>query len=283
MPDLKQHLTSFGALAAEWEPSWLIDSIWQTNALNMLFGAPRARKTTLRRYLLACAFTQTPAFGLYKPGPAPKRALILLGEEILEAEGAYLHAAFRALGADGKEFADRIDILDAAAGVRFDSGAVEQLYELVEEAAYDFICIDPLINFHRQNENDAASMSFVLARTKPLWNRATLVVIHHEAKPTESTAERTTGYRARGSSAIPGFTAVNARLTRVEGTDFHRLVVEAKYAKVQPDLELHFKNGLWTLRKPEEEAKELKAQGLSGSEIARTLHKRKADVLKWTK
>lgn len=281
MTKYRDHLTPLVDLSPTWEPKWFVDSIWQCNALNILFGVPRARKTTLRRYLMACAFAQQKAFGRYAVGPAPNRALILLGEEILEAEGAYLHSMFASLGRDSTEFAGRIDILDAAAGVRLDTAEVEQLYELIQTGGYDFVAIDPLINFHRQNENDAACMAGVLARTKPIWKMATLVVTHHEGKPNENTANRATSYRARGSSAIPGYTASNIRLERTEGTDYHRLTVDAKYAKDPVQIDLRFRGGSFDLVTLDEEAKRLRDKGLSGTQIAKTLHRRKETVLEW--
>ena len=82
---------------------------------------------------------------------------------------------------------------------------------------------------------------------------------------------------------MPGYTASNCLLQRTEGTDHHKLTVEAKYAKTHVCIDLLFKNGLWEPLDYETEVQVLKQQGLSGSQIAKTLHRRKSTVLEWLK
>jgi hypothetical protein len=74
------------------------------------------------------------------------------------------------------------------------------LMEKIEEVKPVLVVIDSLIRVHRQKEDDAMSMSFVVARLRKIANSGTTVlVIHHHKK-----GEGPLSQKLRGSSDIPG-------------------------------------------------------------------------------
>ena len=82
---------------------------------------------------------------------------------------------------------------------------------------------------------------------------------------------------------MPGYTASNCLLKRTEGTDQHKLIVEAKYAPERVSLDLQFDNGLWKRLNLEQQALDMQAAGMSGNQIAKALGRRREVVSKWLK
>ena len=234
-------------LPDNWKPNWLIESLWQANSINLLFGAPRSRKSTLRGYLMACALAQRPAFDTFAIIQPVKRALLLLAEDVPEAESTRLHQLFATLGVSREEYRGRITLADSLLGFRLDDlSNVRELERYLQVEQHDFLVMDPLINFHRQNENDAAAMAGVLANARSLSRHATVVLLHHESKPGEFTRGRSGSQRARGSTVITGYTASNTRLSRLGHGNCHRLEFDPKLGAKNPKMDiLYTSSGAW--------------------------------------
>lgn len=284
---LQLKLLSMGDLPSEWAPEWVIEHMLQRGGLNLLFGAPRARKSTLRDYLLACAMLGESPFGRFAVQRKVERALICCGEEISEAESARLHATFLALGADPEAFRRRIYILDRETGFRLDRpDHVNVLLEKVRAESFDFVCFDPLVNFHEQKENEATAMAAVLRSAQRFSHFATTLLLHHEGKPTENTLLRDDMQQARGSSAITGYTLSNLRLTRKGRSNRHKLILDPKYSPEKTEVDLVFSDDLsWHETKlsdfDEYVLQQLKKfPGLSGGGLAEKLGKRRYAILK---
>jgi RecA-family ATPase len=280
------------AFSADWKPSWNIAGLWQAHGLNLLFGAPRSRKSTLRGYLTVCALARLAAFGRFPIELPPKRAALFLGEEIAEAEAARLLGIAAALGVPRAAIEQRITLFSPDSGLRLDQPAsVESLLAFLRAQECDFVSIDPLVNFHSAPENDATAMAAVMARCVRLTAAATVVVVHHTAKPMANGPARSVSHQARGSSAIGGYTATNLLLERDGTSEFHRLHVESKYSRAeQAPLWLRAdERGVWTNTEPRPQLRENVASFLaanptaSANAVADALKLRRQEALKLVK
>lgn len=236
------------SLGDSWAPDWIVDALWQAHGLNLLYGAPRTRKSTLRGYMAVCALARAPVFGRLKIGVQPQRVLIFGGEEVVEAEAARLWKVCDALKVDRKELHGRLVLFGPDSGLRLDVPAhLKELGRICRAERFDLVCIDPMINFHGANENDAGQVAAIMNRLIELCASTTVVLVHHTSKPILNGEDpRTVSHKARGSSVISGYTAVNALLThRPYGT--YLLQTEPKYAAPIPAAELSVSaDGLWT-------------------------------------
>ena len=231
------------ALDGRWEPRWIVAGVWQAHGLNLLYGAPRTRKSTLRGYMAVCALANLPVFGTLPIETPVKRCIIVGGEEVPDAEARRLYRVADSLGVSRALLAERILLFGPDSGLRLDSDAsVRTLIRLAASEGADLVCLDPFVNFHSQNENDNAQMATILGRLMPLCAESTLVLLHHTAKPSADSNGRSVSHKARGASAIPGYTSVNLLLTHVgeEDSNLSKLHVDAKYAKRHLPLNLAY-------------------------------------------
>lgn len=247
-----------GALPVSWTPSWIVKGLWQRDGLNLLFGAPRARKSTLAAYLAACALADKPAFGTI-PVTGVERVAVFLGEGILAAEGSRFHGLLNAVAGSSTPFGSRLVLFGPDAGFRLDLAApVEPTVSYLKREKFDLVLLDPLINFHNANENEAGAMAAVMAKLQRLTEAATVVVVHHISKPVADAPERTLSHQARGSSAIAGYTSSNMLLSRKGQSNIHFLATEAKYSPDYSSLKLTFDptTQLWSAAEAEDLKKE---------------------------
>jgi AAA domain-containing protein len=246
------------AYSPTWTPSWVIDGLWQTRGVNMLYGAPRARKSTLNAYLTVCAITETTAFGLLKVTPI-QRAAIFVGEGLVEAEATRYYDVLRAMQLDAAPYADRILFFGPDTKLRFNPETnTGPMLTTLRSHGYDFVSIDPLVNFHTRDENKT-EMADVMAKITELTEFATVSLVHHSSKPSAEQGERSLSHQARGSSAIAGYTANNIRLDRSGHSDEHTLRTDAKYSADHGSLRLMFNDGNWTMSTNEDEKRLLEA------------------------
>jgi AAA domain len=232
------------AFTADWQARWVIEGLWQTRGVNMLCGAPRARKSTLNAYLTVCALTNTPAFGILPVTPI-QRAAVFYGEGIPEAEATRFFAAFAGLNLDPALYADRLTIFGPQANIRFDpSNDLRSLRRDLQRDGYDLVSFDPLVNFHAQDEN-TSKMAVVMAQITAFTEFATVSLPHHVSKPSLEGPQRSLSHQARGHSSISGYTAVNLILERSGSSDSHTLRTDAKYTDRHGSLRLRFLDGIW--------------------------------------
>ena len=268
--------------SASYEPQWLCESVVLKGGLNILLGAPKARKSHLRRYLLACMLKGVPALG-FKTSQI-QRALVLIGESALEAEAALMWQVCAAL--DVKDGGKRV-WLEKPLGFNITSGLdLTELVEFVQKHKFDIVILDPLINFHYGEENDAASMGKVCRSLLILAEHTTVLLVHHSAKPSEADEQKTVGQMGRGSSVLAGAADVSLLLQRRGESDAGRLRFETRHAWEPEPLEVMFDGdtGLWL---PRDEAPTLESRvrealsldpTLSGNKLREMLHARRTDV-----
>ena len=262
------------AYAVDWQANWVIEGLWQTRGVNMLCGAPRARKSTLNAYLVVCALTGRPAFDLLPVKPIT-RAAIFFGEGIPDAEATRFHAAFAGLGLDNSSYKDRITIFGPQFLLRFDPGNDHSaLRKELAADGYDFVSFDPLVNFHNQEEN-TSKMAAVMAQITAFTEFATVSLPHHVAKPSLEGPPKSLSHQARGHGSIAGYTAVNMVLERAGSSDEHTLKTDAKYTEKHGSLKIFLKNGIWTLGEDDirQRAAEIVQENpsLSQNEVAKKL------------
>lgn len=269
-----------------WVPTWVIEDLWQARGVNMLCGAPRARKSTLNAYLTVCALTGSPAFGLLKITPIT-RAAVFLGEGIPEAEATRFYEAFAGLGLDHAKFSQRLTIFGPNAALRFDPSVdVEPVRKAIQAEGYDFVSFDPLVNFHSQDEN-TSTMATVMANITSFTEFATVSLPHHVPKPMAGAPERSLSHQARGHSSIAGYTAVNMILERVGSSNEHTIRTDAKYTEKHGSLNLRFKNGIWLIKEvaADKELREAITEAVHNNpritrdEIVGQVKRRRGDVL----
>ncbi len=259
---------------------WLLDHIWTRNGFNLLVGAPKSRKSTLRRYLTACTLAHAPAFGRFCCRDTVQRVLVVFGEGRVAAEGALQHRACDAFGLTSRP----ISLVKPMPFHLENPNHFLELQALIAGDGYDLIVFDPLLYFHGQDENDALGMGRVCQALIALSEHAAVVVVHHTGKAQAGAPDRPVSHRGRGSSALGGAADTILELSRT-GKSTHRLEFSTRGADEPDTLDLTYNgdSGLWTIGDDPLQAAivtQLQANpGLTGSDLARALGRRKADVL----
>ena len=239
-PALFSDRSKLGTLPHTYVEPWLIESFWTRSGFNVLVGAPKARKSTLRRYLMACALKGVPALGQFQCHDTVERALVIFGEGPKEAEGAMIHRACDAVGvADADE---RVELVKPFGFHIENPHGLNALVALVKSEGFDLVIIDPLLYFHGQDENDALGMGKVCAGLIRLSEETAVVVVHHTAKANLAfggTSGQPVAHRGRGSSTLGGAADTFMELSRT-GLNSHKLEFATRGAVEQERLVLAY-------------------------------------------
>lgn len=276
-----------GSYAKSYEPKWLAESLVLKNGLNILLGAPKARKSTFRRALAAAILAGKPFLG-FQTRPVEK-ALVLVGESAPELEGALQHQACDAVGLTSYE--KRLYLEKPLGFCLTDPKDLQELIDFVKGKGFGLLCIDPLVNFHTANENDAKEMGAVARALLTLAELTSLFVVHHTAKPSENDGAKTVGQRGRGSSALAGASDTNLLLARRGQSESATLSFETRHAEEPEPVQLSFANGTWAVeaRLSDEELKALvyklaqEKPTLSANDIVGRVRRSRNQVLKLVK
>ena len=192
-----------GEIERGWKPEWIIEGIWRKDALNIYAGPPKVgRKSSMRRYLMACAITGEPVFG-FLPTKKVERVLSIIGEDDYRIEADCIDTAIRSLGHDPNDFADSITHL-VATGLSF-SNRTHAKYLAEMAKPFDLVTIDPLALFHEADENSAQEMSVVMRHIRYIIHHAKVGIglTHHTGKqPPDGNNQRDDNEMLRGSSVI---------------------------------------------------------------------------------
>lgn len=282
---LRDHLTRYADAPVDWNPSWVIRYFWQKNAVNYLCGPPKAaRKSTLRRYLTACAISGYSPFGLVPVEQRVTRVLSMLIEDHPGRERKTIDTILRTVG---HEAAPHVDFLIPYGFHLNVERHVSELVKLVQEEGYDLITIDPLIEFHNADENSANEMAEVNVSLRRLAELATVLVTHHTAKPPVDGPSRfrTVGESMRGSSAIGGAADTMVRSQKT-GAGRVKLELEGKeipdeFASYEVEIDQH--TFLWTPATPLTEdgvlALVMERPGVTREDLQQMTSRRKGQVL----
>lgn len=275
-----------GEMSETYEPEWLVENMILKNGLNFLVGPPKARKSTLRRFLVACLLEGRPVWE-FATQKVPN-ILLLVGESALEAEAALSHRTLKGLGLKKADYGRRLYIEKPLGFDLLDPVDLTDLCEFVDVREFGLVILDPLVNFHKGEENDAADMGKVTRHLLTLAEHTTVLVIHHTAKPSETDAQKTVGQMSRGSSVLAGSADVSLLLRKRGGSDKGQLLFETRHALEPEPLDLWFDgaSGLWL---PADKAPTLEGRvkevltedpKISGNALATKLHARRSEVFK---
>lgn len=288
---LREFITTWHDAPIDWEPTWIIENVWQFGALNFLAGPPKkARKSSLRRYLTACAISGKSAFGVF---PVRRRVEHVLSFIIEDHPGMERRAIQSILDAHGHAKPPHIDFIRPL-GFHLDNPHhLNELLALKKAEGYDLITFDPLIEYHGADENSSSEMAAVSVALRRLTNDACIGITHHTAKPPvdgPAFSARTLGESMRGSSILGGVFDTMIR-SYFAGKGRVKLDLEIKVpADEEPEpfeVEIDQKTWLWSTSAPLTEdavLQQVRLQpGITRNQLIKTLARRRTDVLKVVK
>jgi len=287
---MKLHPLKWANAPDNYFPKWIIENVWQGDGVNFLFGTPKlARKTSLRRYLIACAFTGEPAFGVFPVKRKIENPLLMILEDHPGSEKYAIRKVLQTMGYTGEP---QLSFLTPPWFHIDNHGHLETLIKLIEEEGHDFVTIDPLVNFHGKEENDNSAMGQVTSALHLLRQFAGVAIIHHDVKPQDQGgfSTRTTGQRMRGGGVLGGASNVTIE-SKPAGKHRVRLMFEIKTpADDTPDpidIAWNKENGLWEMQAPYTEDAVLAAivrdPGITRTELYNKLNKNKQKTLAFIK
>ena len=269
----------------QWKPDWLIEGLVERNAFNILGGMQKVGKSLFRSHLMVAAVTGKPALGHFRVKPV-KKALLLAGEERKEVEEARIYRAAKGLDVEAESLP--IHIMSQKGFFFDDEDSFQQFMLMVVQDEYELVVIDPLIRWHRRNENISGELSPVLNRLRMLHLFATVLLVHHLGKPTEMDADRPLGHMLRGTSDLAAIYDNLMVLKNTKGGNkmARQLLMDCRYDQ-QPDprkVDLNILSETaytWDLHVGDEE-RVLNIVGpepLSGNEIQKLAKRNRAKVL----
>ena len=267
-----------------WEPSWLVKNLIQTEALNIIAGHPKSHKSMLRRYLVACMVSKSPAFGLFEAGSPLTRALVLLSEDHPGAERGMIDGILREQGFPDEEPRP----IDFAQPFTFDlkqATHIKRLIALVKKKGYNLVTYDPLVNFSTAVENSNEEMGMIGKHLHWVAREtgAAALMVHHSPKiPGQSVLQQ-----IRGGGSLAGAANVAMVVEKFEQGNRHRIRRIAKSAPDDEVLNLWLDVGgswIWSVDDQLTQAKVLEVlrehPKSTTPELAKILGRRKGDVAK---
>lgn len=201
------------------EPFIVSEGILPKNGLLFVAGPPKSYKSFLTQSVIYHLVTGTNLFGACRfphgrsrgaemafTVASPQRVLLLEQEIGFQDTRNRLMPCYASLGPQAPLMADNLFIHSRDHHMRLDTPeGVKRIESLIRDCRPDVVCFDPLIEFHRANENDAQSMGNVLGNLDLLretYHFAT-IVSHHTGKPDVMNG-RSGPDLMRGSSTIYG-------------------------------------------------------------------------------
>ena len=286
-PMLFRKIIPYNEIDPTEEAKWVIEGLIQKGGVNFITGEPKTHKSFLRKFLVASALSGHTVFDQFEVREAPQKVLALIIEDRIAWERRTMDCMFDSLNY----------LLDPPIGVckpfgfkLNNSSHVKQLIALVKREGYDFITIDPLIEFHSADENNASEMSAVTVALHQIAQFATVLVVHHSAKSQNKPgfAQGSVERSLRGSGVISGAASLTIELTRIGLSSAHKLRKSGKETESMDEIRLRLDIGdtwCWELEGilTAERVRSyiLGHPGLTTSDLARRLGKRKEDVVEF--
>jgi hypothetical protein len=194
------------------EASWLIESLWLTEAAGIIGGAPKCGKSWLGLDMAVSVASRTPClgrFGVSSSGPA----LVYLAEDSLTGVRARVASICKSRG---------IDIVDldltviTVPSLRLDDQLDrDRLWRAIERTSPRLLLLDPLVRMHRLDENNSRDIAGILGFLREIQRhfKTAVVLTHHASKR----AHGRPGQGLRGSGDLHAFGDSNLYLSRDEG------------------------------------------------------------------
>lgn len=196
------------------QPYWISDGLLNHQSVMVIGGGPKSYKSYLVNTFIYHLTTATPLFSMFNSSKVwfniPKQAKVLYLEQ--EIGGEDLKQRLNTL-AEGLS-PDQAESMEANLYTRsmddamaLDSlGGRSHLANIIAPIQPDVVILDPLIKFHRGDENSSRDMANILRNLQ--WLRIRFgfatIIVHHTGKPTEFTSMRQGPERLRGSSVLHG-------------------------------------------------------------------------------
>ena len=193
--------------------SWLIESLWLSEAAGIIGGQPKCGKSWLGLDMAVSVASKTPCLGRYgvtTAGPA----LVYLAEDALHGVRTRVAGICQSRGLDIAKL--DVSAITAAALRLDDQGDRDRLWRAVEKVKPRLLLLDPLVRLHRLDENNSRDIAGILGFLREIQRHfATAVVLtHHSSKRSHARP----GQGLRGSSDLHAFGDSNLYLSRdVEG------------------------------------------------------------------
>lgn len=225
-----------GAIEERLEASWLIESLWLSEAAGIIGGQPKCGKSWLGLDMAVSVASKTPCLGRFAvttPGPA----LIYLAEDALHGVRSRVAGICQSRGLDIATL--DVSAITAVALRLDDQGDRDRLWRAVERVKPRLLLLDPLVRLHRLDENNARDIAGILGFLREIQRHfATAVVLtHHSSKRSHARP----GQGLRGSSDLHAFGDSNLYLSRDD--DGIMLAVEHRAAAAIDSMRLHLKPG----------------------------------------
>lgn len=214
---MKSRTLSFGELRAlTFPPETHIvgDGILNKNSKLIVSASPKSYKSFTVNTMIIQLLTGGHMFGAFtnharvrqeKFHITPVDRILLIEQELGEEDNKERLLPFwETLTPDQQQLVDdRLFIRSCDYALRLDDAdGCSQMHEIIKKVSPQVVCFDPLIKFHRQNENDPSTMNVVMCNlTKmSLDLDFTSIINHHHNK----TDEKSGLDMLRGASSIAG-------------------------------------------------------------------------------
>jgi hypothetical protein len=182
---------------------WLIDGIWQAQAVGFVAGPPKAFKSFMVLDLAFAVASGQNFLGRFPPGERRPRTVMLIQNESSKA-------AFRERV---KATADRflgippaLRLITNVPIVLEDESWIQRIEAELEKFRPELLILDPLASMTTGDENSAQEMGSVIRRVRGWRDRfgCAVAIVHHSGKTSEKGAAKRSGEKMRGSSAFHG-------------------------------------------------------------------------------
>ena len=202
-------ICQIGTIEERLEASWLIESLWLSEAAGLIGGQPKCGKSWLGLDMAVSVASKTPCLGRF-PVMTSGPALVYLAEDALHGVRARVAGICQSRGLDIKTL--EVSVITAAALRLDDQGDRERLWRGIERIKPRLILLDPLVRLHRLDENNSRDIAGILGFLREIQRHfATAVVLtHHSSKRTHGRP----GQSLRGSSDLHAFGDSNLYLSR---------------------------------------------------------------------
>jgi hypothetical protein len=206
--------------------NWLIEKLWQAQAVGFLGSPPKHFKTWLAMEMAVSVASGTPCLGSF-PVPTPGPVLLYAAEDSAPA----VRQRLQSLALHHRVDLDHLPLWVITADcLRLDrSDDRERLEATIAHYQPRLLILDPLIRLHQQDENASGPMAALLGFLRSLQRKAGLAIalVHHSRKSPVATGA---GYSLRGSSDFYAWTDAFLHLQRRQG----RLMLTAEHRAAPP-------------------------------------------------
>lgn len=185
--------------------SWHVDGLLMEHKITGIFGAEKAGKSRLLRWLLAHAYAQQPIFG--HPTKTLGKTLYMLGEETAAdvVSGLRVSCELASLDYQDIPWSDLIQFMPSS-GMRLDQPQPRAwMADMLRDGKYQALVIDPLRRVHGGKETSNDDMALITNALRDWTNRLGLsvILIHHTGKISPDDDETRIATWSRGATDLP--------------------------------------------------------------------------------